>query len=94
MPRRDTPWEVGWVTRLEERRKRLKPGTCLRISSTVWLAEWRISSAVMTVTLAAVSLARCLMRVPVMTKGSRFVGSCGSSAETSQAIRRSAKKSI
>src|SRR5207245_2279813 len=44
MPRSESPCVVGCVTRLEDRRNRLKPGTCRRRSSTVWLAECPISS--------------------------------------------------
>ena len=39
MPRSDRPWVVGCPTRLDVRRKRLKPGTWRRRSSRVWLGE-------------------------------------------------------
>jgi len=83
------------MTRLDERRNRLKPGTCRRRSSTVWLADRRMSSRVRTVTLAGASPAFCSMRVTVTTTGSRRVGSsggCAAAGETARRLRSSAEK--
>ena len=77
MPRRERPWVVGCPTMLDERRKRLKPGTWRSRSSTVWLAEWVTSSRVMTVTAAGASPAFCSIRVGVTTTGSRRAGASG-----------------
>ena len=64
-PRKLTPCEVGFAVRLPERRKSVKPGTCLSTSSKVSAAVVLRSSGDSMMTLAAVSLTRVAARSAV-----------------------------
>lgn len=57
MPRKEMPCVVGWATRLEERRKRLKPGIMRRRSSVFTPGTLRISEASRTAIDAGASVA-------------------------------------
>ena len=70
-PRSETPCEVGFATRLPDRRNRVKPGTWRSASSRVRAAVAARSSGPSTIVSAAVSLARIGVRVAVTVMRSK-----------------------
>src|SRR5215471_11904451 len=71
-PRSDTPCVVGWATRLEVRRKRLKPGTMRSRSSSSLPGVSLIVVLSMAVILAGVSAAMSPVTVMLVLTGSSF----------------------
>src|SRR5438876_9414 len=67
--RKDTPWVVGFATTLDDRRNKLKPGTCRNLSSRLLPGMVRSCSWSTTVMEAGLSLVSEPTTVTVVVRG-------------------------